>query len=66
MITAYVGLPGSGKSYGVCEQVILPALAKGRPVFTNIPFDTNLCKNLSPIGFLMSKFEVKILVPKFS
>ena len=43
MITAYVGLPGSGKSYGVCEQVILPALAKGRPVFTNIPFDTNLC-----------------------
>jgi zona occludens toxin len=38
-IHAYVGLPGSGKSYGVIENVILPALTKGRHVFTNIPLN---------------------------
>lgn len=36
-IVAYVGLPGSGKSYSVVEHVILPALKNGRPVYTNIP-----------------------------
>jgi zona occludens toxin len=43
MITAYVGLPGSGKSYGVCEQVIIPALKEGRTVWSNIPLDNELC-----------------------
>jgi len=37
MTSAYVGLPGSGKSYGVVENVILPALKKGRTIWTNIP-----------------------------
>lgn len=37
-ITAYVGLPGSGKSYGVFQNVIIPALSQGREVWTNIPF----------------------------
>lgn len=37
MITSYVGLPGSGKSYGVVENVICPALQAGREVWTNIP-----------------------------
>lgn len=36
-INAYTGLPGSGKSYGVIENVIVPALKKGRAVWTNIP-----------------------------
>lgn len=34
---AYTGLPGSGKSYGVVEYVIVPAVEKGRDVWTNIP-----------------------------
>lgn len=34
---AYTGLPRSGKSYGVVENVIVPALQKGRCVWTNIP-----------------------------
>jgi len=37
MTSAYVGLPGSGKSYGVVENVIIPALRKGRALWTNIP-----------------------------
>lgn len=36
-IYAYVGLPGSGKSYNVVENQILPALKQGRKVVTNIP-----------------------------
>lgn len=36
-IYAYVGLPGSGKSYNVVENQILPALKEGRKVVTNIP-----------------------------
>jgi zona occludens toxin len=37
MISAYVGKPGHGKSYGVIENVILPALRSGRKVWSNIP-----------------------------
>lgn len=36
-IVGYSGLPGSGKSYGVVENVIIPALEAGRHVITNIP-----------------------------
>lgn len=36
-ITAYVGLPGAGKSYEVVNGPILKAAAKGRVVWTNIP-----------------------------
>jgi zona occludens toxin len=35
-ITAYTGLMGSGKSYEVTENVILPALLEGRRVVTNV------------------------------
>jgi zona occludens toxin len=35
-INAFGGGPGSGKTYGVMEHVILPAIAKGRFVITNI------------------------------
>ncbi len=36
-IDAYVGLPGSGKSYSVVKFAILPSLKQGRLVITNIP-----------------------------
>jgi zona occludens toxin len=36
-IYAYVGLPGSGKSYNVVANVIKPALEQGRVVVTNVP-----------------------------
>lgn len=35
-VTAYTGLPGSGKSHSVVEFVILPALRAGRTVVTNL------------------------------
>jgi zona occludens toxin len=35
-INAFGGGPGSGKTYGVIEHVILPAVARGRFVITNI------------------------------
>jgi zona occludens toxin len=41
-ITAYVGLPGHGKSYGVVENVIIPALEKKRIIYTNIPMKSEL------------------------
>lgn len=43
-ISAYTGLPGHGKSYGVVENVISTALEKGRNVFTNIPMNTDVCQ----------------------
>jgi len=42
-ISAYVGLPGHGKSYGVVKHVILPALKNKRTVFTNIPINKEIC-----------------------
>lgn len=42
-ISAYVGLPGNGKSYGVTEHCIIPALKSGIPVLTNIPLNDDLC-----------------------
>lgn len=45
-ITAYTGLPGSGKSYNVVENVIIPSLKQGRRVYTNIPlFNDKLQKD---------------------
>lgn len=41
-IMAYTGLPGSGKSYSVTENVVLPAIKQNRVIYTNIP--TNLEK----------------------
>lgn len=38
-ITAYTGLPGHGKSYGVVENVIIPAAKEGRAIYTNIPLN---------------------------
>lgn len=44
-ITAYVGLPGAGKSYGIIQHVIIPALDSGRVVWTNIPIKPNLLRD---------------------
>ena len=38
-ITAYTGLPRSGKSFSVVERVIIPAAKSGRKVYSNIPLD---------------------------
>lgn len=38
-IAAYTGLPGSGKSYGVVENVVIPALKSGRHIVTNMPLE---------------------------
>lgn len=43
-IFAYVGLPGSGKSYSVVQQQILPALKAGRTVVTNVPLKWDLVR----------------------
>ena len=44
-ITAYTGLPGHGKSYGVTENVILPTIKAGRPLYTNIPLQVDLLES---------------------
>lgn len=38
-IQFFCGRPGSGKSYGVIENVLLPALKLARPIYTNIPLN---------------------------
>lgn len=43
-IFAYVGLPGSGKTYSVVEHQILPALRMQRVVCTNVPMKWDLVK----------------------
>lgn len=42
-ISAYTGLPGHGKSYGVVDNVIIPALKAKRVVYTNIPMHHEVC-----------------------
>lgn len=51
-VLAFTGLPGSGKSYGVVEHVILPALRKGRTVVTNIPMNAEALARDFPEGQL--------------
>lgn len=38
-LVAYTGLMGSGKSYGVVANQVIPALKRGRTVVTNMPID---------------------------
>ncbi len=56
-ITAYTGLPGSGKSYGVFQNVIIPALNQGREVWTNIPFDEQ--KVVEQFGYQPCRFDIE-------
>jgi zona occludens toxin len=51
-IAAYTGLPGHGKSYGVVENVIVPALKAKREVYTNIPMNRDEC---------LKRFEMEVI-----
>ncbi len=55
-ITAYTGLPGSGKSYGVVENVIIPALKSSRIVYTNIPMNNDAL--LKDFNFQVIQFSI--------
>lgn len=55
-ITAYTGLPGSGKSYGVVENVIVPALQNKRSVWTNIPLNED--KLIEKFGVTPTAFHL--------
>jgi zona occludens toxin (predicted ATPase) len=59
-ILAYVGLPGSGKSYDVVANQILPALKQGRHVCTNIPLHADKIKEITPNGTLTDFPTVKV------
>ncbi|TPE59422.1 hypothetical protein FJQ54_13070 [Sandaracinobacter neustonicus] len=45
IVTLYVGLQGSGKSLELVRSVILPALAQGRRVVTNLPMNIEAVKS---------------------
>lgn len=47
-IYAYTGLPGSGKSYDVVANQVMPALKSGRHVVTNIPLELSVIRELIP------------------
>jgi len=59
-ISAYVGLPGHGKSYSVVQHVIHPALESGRTVFTNIPMNDDEC--LAATGNQVVPFDTEDIV----
>lgn len=54
-IVAYTGKPGSGKTYSVVSNIILQAVEKNVPIYTNIPIKTNNLfrdyPNYDPEGF---------------
>lgn len=58
-ISAYTGLPGHGKSYGVVENVIYPALKDERLVFTNIPL---VEKELAELSDFYVPFDIQDIV----
>lgn len=47
-IFAYTGLPGSGKTYDVVANQVMPALKAGRHVVTNIPLEKEVIRALIP------------------
>jgi zona occludens toxin len=58
-ITAYIGRPGSGKSYGAVQNVILPALKAGRRVVTNIPMNLEALQENGYPTDQLEQFESK-------
>ena len=59
-IVAYTGLPGSGKSYTVVEQQLLPALKAGRLVVTNLPVYRDLvCQDLGVNPSMLREFPAE-------
>lgn len=59
-ISAYVGLPGAGKSYGVVANVILPALKQGRRVVTNIPLNRDAVRKIVKGGEIV-ELDVEVV-----
>lgn len=59
-ISAYTGLPGHGKSYGVVANVIAPALRSGRTVFTNIPMHSDQC--VEDLGSAVIQFAISDII----
>lgn len=53
-IFAYVGMPGSGKTYDVVANQIMPALKGGRLVVTNIPLHEDVIREAVPDAKLSS------------
>lgn len=51
-IDAYTGIPGAGKSHGVVENVIIPALKEGRLVVHNMPLNEAEILRLAGAGAL--------------
>lgn len=47
-IYGYTGLPGSGKSYDVVANQVMPALKAGRQVVTNIPLELDAIAEVVP------------------
>lgn len=47
-VTAYTGLPGSGKSHSVVEFVVLPGLKAGRVIVTNLALKLDLIQRDYP------------------
>lgn len=48
MINGLEGIPGSGKSYELCAFQVLPALAAGRKVITNLPLEVEAYAAIDP------------------
>ena len=56
-IVGFCGLMGSGKSYSVVQQVIIPALASGRHIVTNIPL-TDAIYDEPSFNPVVTSFEI--------
>lgn len=59
-ISAYTGLPGHGKSYGVVENAIVPALQQKRKVVTNIPMNADVC--IERFGMAPVQFDIQDVI----
>ena len=69
MISAYVGVPGSGKTYEVVKNVLLPAFCAGRRIVTNISgitesvfYDYAIVKNIdmSQLGSIVQVTDTDV------
>lgn len=47
-VSFYCGSPGSGKSYHVVKEVIIPSLLEGRHVLTNLPLEVETIEKTYP------------------
>lgn len=66
MINLLIGPPGGGKSYEAVVYHILPALAKGRKVITNLPLDLARVALIDPcyVDLIETRTKTKALKPE--